>query len=218
MPAAGADYDARWGYRHLDAARYERRRYGGLLGRVNLHRLRQAVARGLGGVRAGGRVLDTPCGTGILAPVFAARGLHALAMDISLAMLGVAHQRGYDLGWVRGDLESPPCRPASLDAVVCVRFIMHVPAASRPRLLRTLAGLTDGPLLVTVTHPYTVKQLGRAVRRALGGRPKSTPRLDRAALAREVAAAGLRVERIIPVVPFLSDLWLVVLRRPAGSA
>ena len=38
MRPATADYDARWGYRQLDARRYERRRYGGAIRRLN-HRL-----------------------------------------------------------------------------------------------------------------------------------------------------------------------------------
>jgi hypothetical protein len=92
---------------------------------------------------------------------------------------------------------------------------MHVPAAARPRVLRTLAGLTRGPLVVTVCHPYTLKSLGRAARRRFGGSVKRSPRITRRALAAEVDAAGLVLERVIPVLPFLSEVWVAVLRHRA---
>jgi SAM-dependent methyltransferase len=210
---AVARYDARWGYRHLDAHRYERRRYGGVR-RLNLRLLERALGRALADVGAGKLVLDVPCGTGILSRFLAGRGLRVVGADISPAMLAVARGRGYGLGQVRADLEVPPYAPATFDAVICARFLMHLPPASRPRVLRTLAELSRGPLVATVCHPYTWKSFQRWLRRRLGGRPKRGPRLDRRALAAEVAAAGLTLERVIPVLPLFSEVWVVVLRTP----
>src|SRR5207249_1541233 len=129
MRPATADYDARWGYRQLDARRFERRRYGGAIRRLN-----------------------------------------------------------------------------------------HRPAASRPRVLDTLAGLGRGPLVATVCHPYTLKSLVRALRRAFGGRAKRSPRLTRRMLAGEVAAAGLELGRVIRVMPLLSEVWVVVVRKPGSTS
>ncbi len=162
-------------------------------------------------------MLDVPCGTGLIGGYLAARGFRVVGADISPAMLEVARERDHALGLLRADLEAPPWRPGSFDAVVCARFLMHVPAASRPRVLRTLAGLTHGPLVATVCHPYTVKSLGRSVRRWLGRPTKRSPRLTRRALAAEVEAAGLQLERVIPVLPLLSEVWVVVLRNRART-
>ena len=218
MPApATADYDARWGYREFDARRYERRRYGGLVRGLNLRLLQRALGRGLADVGGRRLVLDVPCGTGILGAFLAGRGFRFVGADISPAMLDVARGRDHALGHVRADLEAPPYRPGTFDAVVCARFLMHLPAESRPGVLRTLAGLTRGPLVATVCHPYTLKSFGRAVRRMLGRSVKRSPRLTRRALAAEVQAAGLRLERVIPVLPFLSEVWVVVIRNRAAS-
>ncbi|HYR95256.1 MAG TPA: class I SAM-dependent methyltransferase [Candidatus Binatus sp.] len=218
MPApATADYDARWGYREFDARRYERRRYGGLVRRLNLRLLERALGRALAGVGGRRLVLDVPCGTGILGAFLTGRGLRVVGADISPAMLEVARGRDHALGHVRADLEAPPYRRGTFDAVVCARFLMHLPAASRPGVLRTLAGLTRGPLVATVCHPYTLKSLGRSLRRLLGRAVKRSPRLTRRALAAEVEAAGLRLERVIPVLPFLSEVWVVVIRNGAAS-
>ncbi len=218
MPApVTADYDARWGYRHFDARRYERRRYGGLVRGLNLRLLERVLARALARVDGCRLVLDVPCGTGIIGGYLAAQGYRIVGADISPAMLEVARERDHALGLLRADLEAPPWRPGTFDAVVCARFLMHVPAASRPRVLRTLAGLTHGPLVATVCHPYTVKSLGRSVRRWLGRPTKRSPRLTRRALAAEVEAAGLQLERVIPVLPLLSEVWVVVLRNRART-
>src|SRR2546422_261491 len=124
------------------------------------------------------------------------RSAHAGARDGGLRRaLGLSPLRRASLR------AAPPRRPGTFDAVVCARFLMHVPAASRPRVFRTLAGLTHGPLVATVCHPYTVKSLGRSVRRWLGRPTKRSPRLTRRALAAEVEAAGLQLERGIPLLP-----------------
>lgn len=218
VPPESAHYDARWGYRHFDARRYEARRYGGFFRRLNHRLLERALARGLAGVPRGGIVLDAPCGTGVLADFLRGLGFRVLGADISPAMLEVAAERGPVVGHVRADLERPPLRPRSVDAVVSTRFLMHLPREIRPRVLRAMATVARGAVVATVCHPYTVKTLGRTVRAALGFRAKRSPRLTRHELAAEVAAAGLRLERVIPVMPILSEVWVIVVTATPGAA
>jgi SAM-dependent methyltransferase len=166
-------------------------------------------------VPRGSLVLDAPCGTGILGEPFRARGLRVVGADISPAMLDVANERGADLACVLADLERPPFRAEAFDAVVCNRFLMHLSPATRVAVLRTLAEMSRGPLVVTVCHPYTLKSATRALRR-FGGWDKRSPRLTRADLDAEAAAAGLRVARLISVVPFFSEIWVAVLVRDSS--
>src|SRR5688572_2033948 len=173
---------------------------------------------GLRAVPKGGLVLDAPCGTGVLADFLRGQGFRVLGADISPAMLEVARERGPVVGHVRADLERPPLRARSVDAVVSARFLMHLPDELRPRVLRALASLARGPVVATVCHPYTVKSFGRAVRGALGMTVKKSPRITRAELEAEVAAAGLRLERVIPVMPILSEVWVIVVHATPGAA
>jgi len=206
--------DARWGYLDLDARRYERRRYGGPGRRFNLFLLERAVRRALNGIGHDALVLHMPSGTGILGRTLAQRGMRVVDSDISPAMLEVSRERGHAVGQVRADLEMPPYRQRTFAAVLCTRYLMHAGPERRPRVLATLANLTDGPLIATYCHPYTMKSLMRAFRRWLGWPAKRSPRVDGAAVAAEVAAAGLHLERVISVLPLFSEVWVVVIRTP----
>lgn len=217
MPATEtAEYDARWGYRTFDARRYERRRYGSLTRRLNLRLLQRVIAQQLRNIGGRRLVLDVPCGTGIVSERLHGEGFKIVSADISPAMIDVARERG-GVGHMLADLEQPPFRPGAFDAVLCARFLMHLPPDARPRVLRTLASLTRGPLVCTMCHPYTVKSFGRAIRRFFGGKPKQSPRLTRRELEAEVAAAGLELQRVVPVLPLLSEVWVVVLGNPAAT-
>lgn len=205
-------YDAHWGYRTLDAERYERRRYGSPLRRWNLRMLERTLARALEGVTPGGLVLDAPCGTGILAPFLRGRGFRVVGADISPNMLAVARGRAQPVDVFRGDVELLPIRAKSVDAIVVSRFLMHLPPERRISVLQTFAAAARGPVIGMVCHPYTFKTMSRAVRRVLGLTKKTTNRLTRRQLEAEVAAAGLRLERVLPVSPGFSEKWIIVVR------
>src|SRR5262249_46866955 len=153
--AVAEHYDARWGYRTLDAERYERRRYGSPRRRLNLRLPQPAPARAPAEGPTGGLVLDGPCGPGILSRFLRRRGLRVIGADISPAMLAVAHRRPDALGHVRADLEQPPCRPGSVDAVVSSRFLMHLPSETRSRVLAVLGEPARGPVIATGCPPVT---------------------------------------------------------------
>jgi SAM-dependent methyltransferase len=209
-----AYYDARWGYRKVDARRYERRRFGSRQRRLNQRLLERAITRALSSVPRGGLILDAPCGTGILVPMLRRLGFRSVGADIGQAMLEVARERGHDLGLMRADLECPPLRPRSVDAVVCSRFLMLLPPATRPVVLSALAAATRGPVVATVCHPYTYKSAVRRLRRFVGLATKQPPRFTRRALEAEVLSAGLVLEQVIPVAPLFSEVWVLVLRTP----
>jgi ubiquinone/menaquinone biosynthesis C-methylase UbiE len=204
-------YDARWGYRTIDVRRYEARRYGTRTRQLNFRlltwRLRQALAR----VPAGGTVLDVPCGTGVLTSMLASLGLAVTSLDISAPMLAVAAERGAG-GRVRADVERLPFASRTFDAVVCNRFLMHLPSTLRPAVLRELCRVSRGPLVVTVCHPYTLKSFGRAIRRSLGLKAKRHERIGMKDIRREAEAAGLRLERVSSVTPLMSQVWVAVFR------
>jgi SAM-dependent methyltransferase len=205
--------DSLTGYRHLDAARYERRRYGSLARRLNHWFLERALGRALAAVEPGGLVLDAPSGTGILHDFLTRRGFRVVASDLSRPMIALSQRRAQAAGGVLADIRRLPFRPRSFDAVVCNRFIMHLPRGARGETLRALSELSRGPVIATVCHPYTFKTASRAARRFLGGNPKQSPRITRRGLTEELAEVGLELRSVAVVLPILSEVWVASIHR-----
>jgi SAM-dependent methyltransferase len=204
----------RWGYRGCEvAARYDRRRYGGFGGGLRAFFVARAVRRALGraGVRRG-VVLDVACGTGVAARASIGSELQWIGIDISEGMLRVARARFRDRrhAWVRADLEHPPFRAsARIDAIVCLRFLAHLPVTRWPAVLTTLAGLTAGPIIIGLPMRRSSKHWWRAFKRGMGLRAKRRPVFEQAAVAATLRAAGLAFRHRLWQSPF-TDTGLVV--------
>lgn len=105
------------------------------------------------GVRAGQRVLDVACGTGVLARAaagLAGPGGSVAGLDLDPAMLAVAARLGPALRWHRGRAEALPFADESFDAVVSQFGLMFVPdpAVALREMRRVLA--PGGRLAVAV--------------------------------------------------------------------
>lgn len=197
------------------AARYHADRYSDWQGRMNQWFMGRAIISALSGVPKGGTVLDVPCGTGQYCWALAKHGFQTVASDISLAMIQQARNQSNGLGEVgffRGDIFSLPFPDKSFDAAMCLRFTNLVGPELRVKAVQELARVAP-IVVVSYYHPYTLKYCSRWTRQALGGRNKLKPRLTRSALRQEIGATGLRLERLITVVPVLSEAWIAVLRR-----
>lgn len=76
----------------------------------------------LAGVRAGQRVLDVGCGTGVVALTAAREGALVTGLDLAPALLEVATENarlaGRDVGFQEGDVEALPFADASFDVVL----------------------------------------------------------------------------------------------------
>jgi 2-polyprenyl-6-hydroxyphenyl methylase / 3-demethylubiquinone-9 3-methyltransferase len=81
---------------------------------------------------SGLRVLDLGCGGGLTAEVLAARGARVVGVDRSLPSLRVARRHAEDggrtIGYAGGDAQGLCLADASVDAVVCVDVLEHVPS------------------------------------------------------------------------------------------
>jgi hypothetical protein len=78
-------------------------------------------------VQLGGRdVLDVGCGGGALVRELAARGAHAIGLEISERQLGQARDHGVG-EFVVGRAEELPLQTDSLDVVLFMRSLHHVP-------------------------------------------------------------------------------------------
>jgi SAM-dependent methyltransferase len=138
----------------------------------------------------GARALDVGCGTGANGPVLAERGLFAVGLDASPVPLGLAGtgERGH-AARLRGDAAHLPFADASLDLVVALDVLEHLPddrAATREifRVLRP-----GGALIAFVP----------ALRLLWGFQDEVAHHLRRYGkkdFAGVIAQAGLRIDRV----------------------
>ena len=83
------------------------------------------------GVDAHTSVLDVATGTGHIAGLAAARGAHAVGIDISDEMLARARKLYADVEFAHGDAEHLPFDDDSFDAVIAAFLLHHVPSPER---------------------------------------------------------------------------------------
>jgi ubiquinone/menaquinone biosynthesis C-methylase UbiE len=93
------------------------------------------------GVRAGERVLDVACGTGLVARLAAERGATVTGLDVAPDMIDIARGVAPSIDWHVGDATSLPFDDASFDLVTCQMGLMFMPdrAAAVAEMRRVLA-------------------------------------------------------------------------------
>lgn len=82
-------------------------------------------------LRAGMRVLDVACGTGVVAITAARLGARVTGLDLTPELLHVARENsktaGVDIDWHEGDAEQLPFEAATFDAVLSQHGHMFAP-------------------------------------------------------------------------------------------
>jgi ubiquinone/menaquinone biosynthesis C-methylase UbiE len=112
----------------------------------------------LAGVKAGDRVLDVACGTGIVARTAAERTGPAgqvIGLDRNEAMLDVARRVGPGVDWRQGDAASLPFPDRGFDVVLCQMALMFFP--DRPVVLREMARVVTGGGTVGLLVPSRIE-------------------------------------------------------------
>ncbi|NQW03391.1 MAG: ubiquinone/menaquinone biosynthesis methyltransferase [Acidobacteria bacterium] len=118
----------------------------------------------LTGATRGTRALDLACGTGDIAQLLTARGAAVIGLDITPAMLTLAHQKpgGSGIRWVAGDMASLPLPDASVDVVTTGYGLRNVPDLS-VALAEIHRVLSDNGSLVSLDFNRPTSRIVRAV-------------------------------------------------------
>ncbi|MCS7254231.1 MAG: methyltransferase domain-containing protein [Armatimonadota bacterium] len=204
---------------------YEMKRFGGLFGWMRHMRDITAIRRAIRFANSLGTqisfVLDVPCGTGRIFQLLSQKGIKFIGADISHAMLLEAmgkpksHLEGL-VGLVVSDAEWLPFKDGTFDAVMCIRFMFHVPREIQLRILKEMRRVTNRWGIVEFRHRYTLRYLSNWIRYKLGLLGELKYRFSKHDLEELVSEAGFKVRAIFPTrpyAPFLSDKWIVLLEK-----
>lgn len=163
-------------------------------------------------------VLDIPCGTGRFTRQLLARGWQVINGDLSLPMLKTAQKLAVHgtVGSARMDAERLPFADQSVDLLISIRFLMHIPRANRIAMLREYARVARH-VVIDVRHKYCINLWWKKLRRAVGLRVKVPEhRYSLRELHQDLRASGLECQRKVWQAPPFSEK-LVLLCRHAGG-
>ncbi len=188
------------------------------------------------GVPSGAKVLDVPAGTGRFIGIFRARGAQVQAVDISEDMLAALRGQwapdGATVVVEQGDAEALRHGDGAFDFAICWRLFHLVPADVAERVLRELARVCRGEIVVEVfgveaggPARLAWSALKRKVRtwlprRSAGAKPWSHITNfvhNEPALRAMMARSGLRVVRVETLTDYEGRPARVFVLRREGS-
>jgi len=163
------------------------------------------------------RVLDIPCGTGILGKLFHSFPFRIVASDISPEMMELArgeYPTDRLLECVQADITNTGFPRRSFACVVVLGFLHRVPADIKREALREISALANRVVIITcsVDSPLqrVKKKILAIIRREHVPAPCPVPLWE---IIAECEAVGFKVVRSFMVVPFLSAEAMLVLER-----
>lgn len=187
-------------------------------------REKNCVIKALQHVPPGGSILDLPCGTGRLMPLFVAAGFRVTSADSSPHMVQLARQNyaqlqeshpdlaEIDVEFSVRDVMATGYADDSFDAVFCNRLFHHfTESETRIRALSELGRICRGPLIVSYFDAFAFDALKRRIRYALKGRkPDDRVAIPQRKFAADLNAAGLEIVTTLSVLKGLSPMRYVI--------
>lgn len=193
------------------AERYRDRRFGSAHGPRTDRRERAAIRALLPVTSVGtGPWLDAPAGAGRLSGELPGP---VVQLDRDRAMLvaaGAAQPR------VCATVSALPFADGTFAGALCCRLLQHIASSEERRtILRELARVTRGPVVLSFFDATSLLHLRRVVRRALGKNRSGRCAVRRSTLLADVRAAGLEPVRFWALGRFVAEQTFLLCRSGA---
>ena len=104
-----------------------------------------------------------------------------------------------------------PFADGSFAGALCHRLLQHIPTTDeRIAILRELARVTRGPIVVSLFDAFSLQHVRRTLRRRLGKQRSGRCAVSRGAFRRDLNAAGLRLVAVDSLRRFVSEQTLAL--------
>lgn len=164
-----------------------------------------------------GRILDLPCGTGILGRIFRQLPCSVFACDISVDMMSQAKEEYGSMhfkGFVQADITQTPFKPGYFDCVVSIGIMHRLPAHVRKEALGQIVTLSDDFLILSYATDSLMQRLKRRILSTLSRNYKAAPvAITRNELEAEAVLSGLHLVKKCSVMPFLSAEVILLFKK-----
>ncbi len=163
------------------------------------------------------KILDIPCGTGILADNFRRFPNPVVAADISLEMMGLAraeYKFPHFLGFVQSDITKTPFRPGDFTCIVTLGLMHRLPGEIRRTVLAAIASLRPQYVIISYSIDSSWERFKQRRLKKLkpshGSAPAPVPYED---IVREVEASGLKILHTYRAALLLSAEIVLLMER-----
>lgn len=163
------------------------------------------------------RLLDIPCGTGILGKLLHRFPFQIVASDISAEMMTAAREEYPSerlTDCVQADITDTPFPRRSFDCIVTLGFLHRVPSEIKRATLREMAALSRRVVIITCSVDTPLQRVKHALLSRIKGDHVPAPcPVPLPEIISECESHGFRVARAFMVVPLLSAHAMLVLER-----
>jgi SAM-dependent methyltransferase len=163
------------------------------------------------------RVIDIPCGTGVLGLTLRRFPCHVFAADIASEMMELARQdysfhRFQD--FVQADIINPPFGPQTFDCVIIIGLMHRLPKHVRNQALRGISSISNRFVVVSYSIDGPEQRIKHRLIKKLRPSHQSAPfPVALQDIVKELNCHGLVVKEKYRVVPFLSAEAIFLLEK-----
>jgi ubiquinone/menaquinone biosynthesis C-methylase UbiE len=164
------------------------------------------------------KILDIPCGSGIMGRIFRLFPNPVVAADISLEMMDLAREEyafPNFLGFVQADITRTPFDPGDFVCIVIMGLMHRLPAEIRQKVLAEVAALKPRYVIISYSLDNSWQRLKQRLLKKFKPIHSSAPvPMSYGDIAKELKVFGFNVMRSYHTVPILSaDIVLALERR-----
>lgn len=163
------------------------------------------------------RILDIPCGTGILANVLQKFPSTTIASDISKDMMNLAledYRKTRLAGFVQSDITKTPFKNNSFQCIITLGLMHRLPEDIRNLVLEEISSLSNNYVIVSysIDSPYQriKKSLLKRLRSAYDPAPVAITLEN---ILAELDLGGLMIREKYSIMPFFSAVVIFLLEK-----
>ncbi len=163
------------------------------------------------------KLLDIPCGTGVLGRVLQNFPMRVVASDISPEMMALAEDEYPGdrlIDFVTADITNTSFSASSFSCVISLGFLHRVSMDVKRAALNEIAALSNHVVIVSCSVSSVMQKFKHRI--LLFIKPKHVPApcpVPMSVIRAECEAAGLKIVRSKAIIPFLSSYVLLILEK-----
>lgn len=163
-------------------------------------------------------ILDAPCGVGRATIHLANKEFLATGIDLGEGAIKVARDQAalasVDITIDQGDLLNTPYSNDQFNAVLCFRFLHHLPTPNhRQQIIDELCRVSKKYVLISYLSPWSPTSIRRQLKYYLTGKTSYQHRNTLSELQSYFATQNFELVKDIAQSPFIHSLHLAVFRR-----